>query len=42
MWPDVQEAVVIMVGPVFWPGLAIGSAITIFYAIVEMFFSEVR
>lgn len=41
-WLDVHETIVILVGPIFWPGLAVGGALTIFYAIVEIYFSEVR
>ena len=42
LWLEVQEAVVLMISPVFWPGVAIGSGLIIFFSIIEMFTAELR
>jgi hypothetical protein len=41
-WLEVQEAFVLMISPVFWPGLAVGAGLLIGYSVIEMVTAEVQ
>jgi hypothetical protein len=41
-WLEIQEAFVLMISPVFWPGLAVGAGLLIFYSVVEIVTAEVK